>query len=167
MDMPYQTIISSQVPTKMVRDRQEITKRGDNLHVREGCNNRILRGRNSKRFLLEHVSSPEKRMEGEARNQSEKIKSICPPPFKMESIQTATATELVQPNDWMTKIDLKDAYFKIPVYRPYQHYVRFMVDHHIYQFTCLTIGLTKTLRPVSAKLREFGMQLVIYLTIYW
>ena len=72
--------------------------------------------------------------------------------FKMESIQTAR--ELVQPNEWMTKIDLKDAYFTVARY----------------QFTCLLFGLssapwvfTKTLRPVTAKLRELRIRLVIYL----
>ena len=88
--------------------------------------------------------------------------------FKMEGIQTAR--ELVQPNDWMTKIDLKDAYFTIPVDEPHQRYLRFVIDHQIYQFTCLPFGLssapwvfTKTLRPVVAKLREFGIRLVLYL----
>ena len=68
------------LPTKMVKDQQEIIKRGDNLHVREGCNNRTPRGRNSKRFLLEHVSSPKK---------DEKVRpeSICPVTTALQYIQ--------------------------------------------------------------------------------
>ena len=88
--------------------------------------------------------------------------------FKMEGIQTAR--ELVRPNDWLTKIDLKDAYFMVPIHKLHQKYLRFRVDHHIYQFTCLQFGLssapwvfTKTMRPVAAKLRELGIRMVIYL----
>ena len=88
--------------------------------------------------------------------------------FKMEGIQTAR--ELVRPNNWLTKIDLKDAYFTIPICKSHQKYLRFMVEHRAYQFNCLPFGLssapwifTKTLRPVAAKLRELGIRLVVYL----
>ena len=79
--------------------------------------------------------------------------------FKMEGIHTVK--DLIQPNDWMTKIDLKDAYFAIPVSHTHQKFLRFTIRNRLYQFNCLPFGLssapwifTKILKPVAAKLRE-------------
>ena len=88
--------------------------------------------------------------------------------FKMEGLQTAR--ELIRPNNWLTKIDLKDAYFTIPICESHRKYLRFRAGQRAFQFTCLPFGLssapwifTKTMRPVAAKLRELGIRLVIYL----
>ena len=65
----------------MVRaKRKKIATGGDHLHVEEGGNKRAPRGRNPKRVLFEHVSSPKKRWEGETSYQPEKIESICSHP---------------------------------------------------------------------------------------
>ena len=81
-----------------------------------------------------------------------------------------TVRDLVQPDDWLTKIDLKDANFTIPIAEDHQKFLRFMVGSQFYQFTCLPFGLlsaprvfTKTLRPVAALLRELGVRLVTYI----
>ena len=88
--------------------------------------------------------------------------------FKLEGLQTAR--ELIRPNNWLTKIDLKDAYFTIPICESHRKYLRFRAGRRAFQFTCLPFGLssapwifTKTLRPVAAKLRELGVRLVTYL----
>lgn len=80
---------------------------------------------------------------------------INTPHFKMEGLQTAR--ELIRPGNWLTKIDLKDAYFTIPVYKPHRKYLQFQVEEQAYELTCLPFGLssaplvfTKTLRPVAA-----------------
>ena len=88
--------------------------------------------------------------------------------FKMEGMQTLR--DLLRQGDWLTKVDLKDAYFSIPIAPEYQRYLRFTVENHYFQFTCLPFGLsstpwvfTKTLKPVTALLRELGVRLIQYL----
>ena len=86
----------------------------------------------------------------------------------MEGIHTVR--DLIQPNDWMMKIDLRDTYFAIPIAQSHQKYLRFTVQNRCYQFSCLPFGLssapwifTKILRPVAEKLRELSIRMVIYL----
>ena len=60
--------------------------------------------------------------------------------FKMEGI--ATLREMLRPGDWFVKVDLKDAYFTVPIDSGYQQYLRFMLDRESYQFMCLPFGLS-------------------------
>jgi len=48
---------------------------------------------------------------------------------------------LVQTGDWMTKTDLKDAYFTVPLSKQNQPLLRFMHGSLRYQFSCLSFGL--------------------------
>ena len=61
----------------------------------------------------------------------------------------------------MIKIDLKDAYFTVPVSNQHQPLSRFMHGGLRYQFSCLPFGLgpaprlfTKLLKPVVALLKR-------------
>ena len=88
--------------------------------------------------------------------------------FKMEGLHTVKA--LLQKNDWMAKIDLKDAFFMIPMAPQYHHLLRFRVGKRSYQFNCLPFGLctaprvfTKTLKPAVEMLRSMGLRVVIYI----
>ena len=88
--------------------------------------------------------------------------------FKMEGIHVVR--DLLQQGDWMAHIDLKHAYFAVPVCPSDHKYLRFKWWSKSYEFTCLPLGLstaprvfTKVLRPVIAYLREKGIRCVIYL----
>lgn len=88
--------------------------------------------------------------------------------FKMEGLHTVR--DLLRHRDWLTKIDLKDAYFTIPIATQHQRYLCFTVEDHHFQFTCLPFGLssaprvfTKTIKPVTTLLRELGVRMVQYL----
>ena len=90
---------------------------------------------------------------------------IAPHHFIMEGIHT-----LKQKGDWMTIVDLKDAYFMIPIHQSDRQYLRFSVQSRHFQFNCLPFGLscapwvfTKTLKPVISQLRELGVRLVVYI----
>jgi len=90
------------------------------------------------------------------------------PHFKMEGIPTLR--DLLRQGDWMVKVDLKDAYFTIPIYKDHQNYLRFMVDGICYQFTCLRFGLscapwtfTKVMKPMMTLLRSWGIRIIIYI----
>ena len=88
--------------------------------------------------------------------------------FKMES--TPMLMNLNQRGDWMCTIDLKDAYFSMPISLGDRKYLRFVWQGQLYQFQVLPFGLsaaprafTKLLRPVIGLLRRLGFRLLIYL----
>ena len=60
--------------------------------------------------------------------------------FKMET-QRAIRRALQQ-GDWVTSIDLKDAYFHIPIKRAFRKFLRFTVGREVFQFKALPFGLT-------------------------
>ena len=60
--------------------------------------------------------------------------------FKMEGI--STLKDLLKSRDWFVKVDLKDAYFIVPIEANHQQYLRFTLEGKNYQFTCLPFGLS-------------------------
>ena len=75
------------------------------------------------------------------------------PSFKMETLLPIVAA--FQPQEWVTKIDLKDVYHHILVHVDIRKYFRFVIAGKTYQFHVLPFGLsmaprefTKTLAPV-------------------
>ena len=63
----------------------------------------------------------------------------------------------------MASIDLRDAYFSVPIDKEHQKYLKFFSRGTLYQFTCLAQGLssapclfTKLMKPVFSYLRELG-----------
>ena len=88
--------------------------------------------------------------------------------FKIEDIRTAI--NILCKNDLMCKIDLKDAYFLVPVHESHKKFLRFEFNGQLYQFTVLPFGLstspyvfTKILKPVINILRLKGYRSTIYL----
>ena len=60
--------------------------------------------------------------------------------FKMEGLHILP--DLIQAQDWMIKMDLKDAYLQVPIHREDQHLLQFQWNGKIFQFQCLPFGLT-------------------------
>ena len=88
--------------------------------------------------------------------------------FKMEGIHTLK--DLLRKGDWLAKIDLKDAFFSIPIHLNHKKFLRFIFKENTYQFNCLPFGLsstpwvfTKTLKPALAILRERDVHLIAYI----
>ena len=88
--------------------------------------------------------------------------------FKMENIQMAM--NLVSPGDYMVSLDLKDAYFSVPIFRPHCKYLRFIWRDQRYECACLPFGyslaprvFTKIFKPIVAQLRLNGLRIVIFL----
>lgn len=80
------------------------------------------------------------------------------------------AIKLLQKDFFMATLDLKEAYFLIPIYASHKKYLRFEFDSQFFEFQCIPFGLctapfvfTKTLKPVVATLRSRGFLSVIYL----
>ena len=84
--------------------------------------------------------------------------------FKIEGVQSVR--DLLLGSDWLTRIDLKDAYFAVPIHTEHQQFLRFRWQGTSYQFICLPFGLstatrvfTKLLKPVMSYLR--GKELAV------
>ena len=88
--------------------------------------------------------------------------------FKMEGLHTARS--LLRKGDYMMKLDLRDAYYAVPIHPESRKYLRFQFKGTTYEFRCLPFGLsqapqvfTRILRPIVAKLHSEGIRTVIYL----
>ena len=81
--------------------------------------------------------------------------------FKMESF--STVVNMVKPNCYMASIDLKDAYYSVPIASVDQKYLKFQWQGQLYKLTCFPNGLalcprkfTKLLKPAYSHLRKLG-----------
>ena len=81
--------------------------------------------------------------------------------FKMDTI--TTCIELMSQNCYMASIDLRDAYYSIPIDKSDQKYLKFFWRGKLYGYTCLPMGLAcaprkfvKLLKPVFAYLHSRG-----------
>ncbi|XP_066590898.1 uncharacterized protein [Prorops nasuta] len=88
--------------------------------------------------------------------------------FKMEDFRTAI--KLVSRGCFMGSLDLKDAYFLIPLHRSSQKYICFDWNNNRYQWNCIPFGLnvapwlfTKIMKPLINNLRKNGLISVVYL----
>ncbi len=70
--------------------------------------------------------------------------------FKMDSLNTIV--KLFDKNCSMASIDLKDAYYSIPIRKEDRIYLRFFWNGNFYQFTCLPNGLSVDLENLLRSL---------------
>ena len=70
----------------------------------------------------------------------------------------------------MATLDLKEAYFMIPIAYEHRKYLRFYFETNLWEFNCMPFGLsvapwvfTKLLKPILAHLRSEGFLSVNYL----
>ena len=88
--------------------------------------------------------------------------------FKMEGMYLIKG--LLQEHNFLIKIDLKDAYFGIPLDKSSRKYIRFWWEENLYEFLCLCFGLgpaplifTKLLKIPIALLRRINVKIIIFL----
>ena len=79
----------------------------------------------------------------------------------MESL--CTVLHMVKPGCYMASIDLKDAYYSVPIATEYKKYLKFQWQGQLYKYVCFPNGLafcprkfTKLLKPVFSHLRQLG-----------
>ena len=94
-------------------------------------------------------------------NLKEFNKSVTYTHFKMDTLQTIT--NLMTKNCFMASVDLKDAYYTIPVHKGHRKYLKFLWNQNLYQFTSMSNGLsccprlfTKILKPPLTALHKKG-----------
>ena len=92
---------------------------------------------------------------------------LCPH-FKMETLNSIRLA--LQKGDWVTSLDLRDAYFHIGIHRRSRRYLRFVFEGKVYQFRALAFGLnvspyvfTRMLKTVLRHVRRLGIRVHAYL----
>ena len=68
--------------------------------------------------------------------------------FNLEGLHTLP--DLIQPQDWMIKLDLKDAYLQIPIFQEQQHLLQFQWNTKVYQ---VQMGLP----PIQLNISSMGV----------
>ena len=88
--------------------------------------------------------------------------------FKMEGIHLLK--DFLKPNFFMSKLDLSDAYYSIPIDKHSRRYLQFIFEGKLYQFKVLVFDLntaprifSKCMKPVVAFIRLKGIMIIIYL----
>ena len=71
--------------------------------------------------------------------------------FNMDTLYTIT--KLIEKDCFMASIDLKDAYYSVPITREDRKYLRFLWQGTLFQFTCLPNGLSCTPRKFTKLLK--------------
>ncbi|XP_061590737.1 uncharacterized protein LOC133456285 [Cololabis saira] len=89
-------------------------------------------------------------------------------PFRM--LRTRDVLQSVTPGEWFTSIDLKDAYFHVPIHPDHRRFLSFAFQGHAYQFTVLPFGLslaprifTRCMRAALTSLCLSGVKILPYL----
>ena len=88
--------------------------------------------------------------------------------FKMQTLKSILC--LVRPNTFMAKLDIKDAYYSIPIHQESRKMLKFIHKGKLYQFRALpnryTEGprkFTKIMKPPLSCLRKRGIVLADYI----
>ena len=148
---------------------QEINSRQGSIRITgEACNSLGESTSSRGGFCKFPVCSPQERGRQPPGSQPETPKPLAYEHFKMEGIHMLK--DLLKQGDWLVKIDLKDAYLTVPIWKNHQKYLRFVWKGSMLEFACLPFGLgtaprvfTKLRKLVIALLRQRGFRLIIYL----
>jgi len=88
--------------------------------------------------------------------------------FKLETFQLVL--DLIQPDDFFTKIDLTDAYFSVPIHPESRKFLKFSWNGVLYEMTCLPFGIsvapflfTKICKPVFSWFRAQSIRCTFYI----
>lgn len=90
--------------------------------------------------------------------------------YKFRMLTHASLLRFVRTGDWFTSIDLRDAYFHIPIYPPHRKYLRFAFQGISYEYVVLPFGLSlsprvfvKCTEAAVSPLRERGIRVATYI----
>ncbi len=90
--------------------------------------------------------------------------------LRLKMLTTAQILEATEPNEWFTTIDLKDAYFHVPIHPDHKKFLRFAFQSQAYQFEVLPFGLslsprvfTRVVSAALCPLQMAGIKILPYL----
>ncbi|XP_045106652.1 uncharacterized protein LOC123501712 [Portunus trituberculatus] len=135
-------------------------------HARKGCGG----ASDGSLFLSRLFTMPKKdigkpRLVMDLSSLNKFLKPLC---FKMLTV--AQVHSVLREGDWLASLDLKDAYWHVPIHPRFRRFLAFQVGTETFQFTRLPFGLsiaprvfTKLVRVVGASLAEAGISTLMYL----
>ena len=74
--------------------------------------------------------------------------------FKMDTLKSLK--EILRPGDWAVTLDIKDAYFHIPIHMKSRKFSRFLWRKKAFQFVVLPFGLTSAPRVFYSSVQGFN-----------
>ena len=83
--------------------------------------------------------------------------------FKMESLQSIL--NIIRPNYRMARVDLKDAFYTVPIHPDHQKFLKFKWEEHCYSFRVMPSGYSEAMRvfkPPFSILSSHGYLYVIF-----
>ena len=90
--------------------------------------------------------------------------------FTFKMLTAKSLVRSIRPGDWFTSIDLKDAYFHVPIYPPHRKFLRFGFQGKVYQYAVLPFGMSLSPRvfvrcteTALAPLRQQGLRTASYI----
>ena len=90
--------------------------------------------------------------------------------FRFKMLTNAALLRMMRPGDWYTSLDLKDAYFHIPIYAPHRKFLRFGFRGRVYEYLVLPFGMSlsprtfvKCTNAAIAPLRQRGVRIASYI----
>ncbi|CAK1598322.1 unnamed protein product [Parnassius mnemosyne] len=91
-------------------------------------------------------------------------------PKKFRLLNHFRVPEFLQEGDYLSKIDISQAYFHLPIKLQHRKFLAIFHRHRILQFICLPFGLATALITfarvsnwLAGQLRERGIRLIVYL----
>lgn len=92
------------------------------------------------------------------------------PTYKFRMTTVRTVRQTLRHGNYLASIDLKDAYWHVPIATSFRPYLAFSAGKQIFQFRVLPFGLniaprvfTKVLQPLHTKLTTLGVHVLMYL----
>lgn len=89
--------------------------------------------------------------------------------FRFKMLTSKALLRMMRRGDWYTTLDLRDAYFHIPIYPPHRKFLRFGYKGLIYEYLVLPFGLSlsprtfvKCSQAAIAPLRQRGVRIALY-----
>ena len=90
--------------------------------------------------------------------------------FRFKMLTNAALLRMMRQGDYYTSIDLKDAYFHIPIYPPHRKFLRFGYEGRVYEYMVLPFGMSlsprvfvKCTQAAIAPLRQRGVRIACYI----
>ena len=88
--------------------------------------------------------------------------------FKMEGLRSLR--DVIRWGDWMTKLDLQDAFHHLPIHPKAKPFFRFQWKDTLYEWQAVPFGyrdaprvFTRVMRAVATAARQLGIRLIVYM----